>query len=207
MAAQKAKARRGRPGRTPRPGERVALSLRVTPDAKAKLDRAATENGRSQSQEAELRLERSFQDEDLLPQVLSLAFGERLAAILLAIGFAMKDAATASSFAVTFSQNGSWTDEPYAYDEAVKSALQILESLRPEGQVVTPPAVASLERENPNLSGKLGIGFANAILEQAASGLARIDRDREQAKTLRRLFGDELAHRIARFDLLTEKAR
>jgi len=42
---------------------RVVLSFRVTPALKRKLAAAAEENGRGQSQEAELRLERSFQED------------------------------------------------------------------------------------------------------------------------------------------------
>lgn len=41
-------------------GERVPLGLRVTADLKRKLDAAAEASGRSQSQEAEFRLENSF---------------------------------------------------------------------------------------------------------------------------------------------------
>jgi hypothetical protein len=54
------KRRVGRPTKPPKPGERVALGLRVTPDMKKRLERAAIKNGRSISQEAELRLERSL---------------------------------------------------------------------------------------------------------------------------------------------------
>ncbi len=52
--------RMGRPSKPPVPGERVSLGLRVTANMKMKLDQAAAESGRSQSQEAELRLEQSF---------------------------------------------------------------------------------------------------------------------------------------------------
>ena len=48
-------ARMGRPMRESKvTGERVPLSLRVTPDMKARLDKAALKSGRSQSQEAEI---------------------------------------------------------------------------------------------------------------------------------------------------------
>lgn len=58
--------RMGRPTRAPKPGERrVSLGLRVTADIKRKLDEAAVASGRSQSQEAELRIERSFEHDDL----------------------------------------------------------------------------------------------------------------------------------------------
>ena len=52
----------GRPLRAtpPTPGERVPLSLRVTADIRTRLEEAALESGRSLSQEAEMRLERSI---------------------------------------------------------------------------------------------------------------------------------------------------
>jgi predicted DNA-binding protein len=52
--------RKGRPTKLATTGQRVSLGLRVTAEIKERLDRAAKESGRSQSQEAELRLERSF---------------------------------------------------------------------------------------------------------------------------------------------------
>jgi len=47
----------------PLAGERTPLSLRVTPKMKMDLEAAAIESGRSLSQEAELRLEQSFERE------------------------------------------------------------------------------------------------------------------------------------------------
>lgn len=44
-------------------GQRRSLGLKVTPDIKNRLDAAAKANGRSQSQEAEARLEQSFRDD------------------------------------------------------------------------------------------------------------------------------------------------
>src|SRR5262245_8525493 len=58
------------PGR-PSLGERVPLGLRVTLDTKARLDAAARYNGRSLSQEAEFRLEQSF-DSDRLSRIEGL---------------------------------------------------------------------------------------------------------------------------------------
>jgi predicted transcriptional regulator len=58
---EKKRPRMGRPTKAPLPGERVSLGLRVTAEIKRKLDEAAEKSGRSQSQEAELRLERSFE--------------------------------------------------------------------------------------------------------------------------------------------------
>jgi hypothetical protein len=80
--------KRGR-GR-PTIGKRIPLGLRVTPQLKSKLDFAAEQTGRSQSQEAELRLERSFEREELLPDVLALAYGKDIAAHLVRLGAEMK---------------------------------------------------------------------------------------------------------------------
>jgi hypothetical protein len=60
------KKRIGRPTKPPKPGARVSLGLRVTSEIKEKLDAAARRTGRSQSQEAEIRLERSFEREGLV---------------------------------------------------------------------------------------------------------------------------------------------
>jgi uncharacterized protein (DUF1778 family) len=54
------------PKRTPKPGERFQMGVRVTPQMKAALDEAAAASGRSQSQETELRLEQSFNNSALL---------------------------------------------------------------------------------------------------------------------------------------------
>src|SRR6476469_8218203 len=58
------------------PGTKVSLGLRVTADTKARIDDAAYRSGRSQSEEATWRIERSFDHEDLLLDTLRLAFGE-----------------------------------------------------------------------------------------------------------------------------------
>jgi hypothetical protein len=50
----------------PQSGERVSLGLKVTADIKSRIDTAAKASGRTQSQEAELRLERSFWLDDLI---------------------------------------------------------------------------------------------------------------------------------------------
>jgi TraY domain len=64
------KKRLGRPTKAPEGNERVMLGLRVTADIKRRLDAAAAASGRSQSQEAELRIERSFEGEDAFTRAL-----------------------------------------------------------------------------------------------------------------------------------------
>lgn len=55
----------GRPVKAAVPGVRNSLGLRVTAELKRKLDKAAALSGRSQSQEAEMRLEQSFRGDRL----------------------------------------------------------------------------------------------------------------------------------------------
>lgn len=72
--------RMGRPKKPAKSGERVSLGLRVTAEIKSKLDDAAEKSGRSQSQEAELRLERSFINEKLHADALQAEVEARLQA-------------------------------------------------------------------------------------------------------------------------------
>lgn len=58
--------RRGRPSLPAKEGERNSLGLRVTAETKRRLEEAAAAAGRSQSQETELRIERSFDADQLL---------------------------------------------------------------------------------------------------------------------------------------------
>lgn len=78
------------PKRDPLPGERFTIATRVRPELKRRLDAAAEESGRSQAQETELRLERSFDRQGLLPEILGLAYGDDIAADLMRLGAKMK---------------------------------------------------------------------------------------------------------------------
>jgi uncharacterized protein (DUF1778 family) len=50
----------------PKPGKRVSLGLKVTAEVKQRIDKAAQASGRTQSQEAELLLEKALHDQDML---------------------------------------------------------------------------------------------------------------------------------------------
>lgn len=69
---ERRKARRGRPKKGQELGERVQLSLRVSPETKKHLDRAIGRNGRSLSQEAEYRIERSFLEDRLILHAVAM---------------------------------------------------------------------------------------------------------------------------------------
>jgi hypothetical protein len=112
---------------------------------KRKLDAAADGSGRSQSQEAELRLEKSFDRTDLLSEVLSLEFGERLAGMLIILGHAMSSAATSTGLMLDDRNKlrhvprspwlDDWADDPTQYESAVLAAKLLLEGARPEEEI------------------------------------------------------------------------
>src|SRR5215471_6704684 len=123
--------------RGPKPGERVSLGLRVTPDMKKALDRAAERAGRSQSQEAELRLEQSFRDQASMINAMELTYGPTFAAILLFLADTMKTIGQHTGFWATQTLDGSqnWWTNPYAFDQVVRGIDTVLEALRPEGEI------------------------------------------------------------------------
>lgn len=61
----------GRPRKTPL-GKRASLGLRVTAKIKRRLEKAADASGRTQSQEAEARIERTFRDDEILAKLVFL---------------------------------------------------------------------------------------------------------------------------------------
>jgi hypothetical protein len=111
-------------------GERIPVSFRVTATLKERLDAAAEQSGRSQAQECELRLEKSFDHQDLLADALALAFGREIAGALLAAGTAMK---AAGQWPRRPDRRQKWINDPVAFDQAVKAANYVLQALRPAG--------------------------------------------------------------------------
>jgi hypothetical protein len=71
--AKKETKRMGRPLKKPTAGQTASLGLRVSAELKSMIDTAALENGRSQSQEAEIRLKRSFDTKKTLDDLQLLA--------------------------------------------------------------------------------------------------------------------------------------
>src|SRR5690348_6682901 len=155
--------RKRRPGRkavAANQGQRVSLGLKVTPEIKNKLDAAAKENGRTQSQEAEVRIEQSFRGREYLDQAMELAYGRRLAGLLQVIARVMVDTGRYGGFLSTRTAEGAenWTDDAYAFDQVIAAVNAVLCGMRPAGEPDPPPIAAALESP-------LGVGLANGLLE------------------------------------------
>src|SRR5262249_14811553 len=76
------------------------------------------------------RVEHTFRRQDLLGEILSLAFGERLAGLLIMLGVVMSQRTTEGE--------GEWTSDSVAYDAAVFAAMRLLEYGRPDGSRASP---------------------------------------------------------------------
>lgn len=151
------------PGRPPVAGERIPLGLRVTKETKQRLDQAAHISGRSQSQEAELRLEQSFNSASALFDALDLAYGRHWTGLLLLLGQVAQLTGTRAISASQFNFEGSedWVSDPYAYDQAVRAMTFVLEAFRPRGKVALPFERYNLPEE---AWWRLGEGYARQVM-------------------------------------------
>ncbi len=120
-------------------GKRYPLNMRTTFEMRQRLEAAAKDSGRSLAQEAEFRIDRTFQTQGLLAEALTLAFGSRLAGLVLVIGDAAKATASTAGFINTGGVDAdAWLGSPLVYDEVAKAVSTIVEAFRPPGE--RPPA-------------------------------------------------------------------
>jgi len=169
------------------------LNIRTTFEVRSLLEVASAASGRSLAQEAELRLERSFLDQRLMLEALELGYGKGLAGMLLTIGEAMRASGQAAGFISTHTLEGAqnWIGNPIAFLQATEAAVQVLNEAKPLVDKPMPLAEADAE-----IISSFGRGFANAILEEAASGVSRSDATADRAKLLHTFISAELAERF-----------
>lgn len=173
-------------------GDRVQISLRVPVELKRQIEDAADHSGRSQAQELELMVQRGFDRRELLPEQLEAVYGGQLAALMLAVGEMARQVGPMAAFVATGVQKGDWLSTPAAYRQVREGVLQILDAVAPDGDATIHASCA-----------RLGVGVANALLEEIASGLSRTPtHDAKRAATLHALAGS-LAERLAQFDLIS----
>jgi hypothetical protein len=151
------------PGRPPLPGERVPLGLRVTKETKLRLDQASHASGRSQSQEAEFRLEQTFSSQSTLFDALDLAYGRPWTGLLLLLAQVAQLTGTRALGASAFNFEGceDWVNDPYSFDQAARAIAFALEAVRPRGKIVLPIEKYGLPDEAWE---RLGEGFARNVL-------------------------------------------
>jgi hypothetical protein len=122
-------AKQSRRGRRPKDQKRIPLSMRTTPSTRAQLEAAAAKNGRSITQEAEIRLGQSFSTQDLLDQVLELTFGRIDGDLVNVLGKILR---IATSQANVFTHAQCWCDDPSAFKATETFIKSLFDRLRPK---------------------------------------------------------------------------
>jgi hypothetical protein len=125
----------------------VGITLRLREDLRKDLEESARARRVSLNQECIDRLSYVRDRKGLLAEVMRLAFGDRLAGLLLALGFAMGAVANShrrvgrivdSKGVEVFNRRWGnsppeWIDDPSTFSDTVEAANVLLHAARPEG--------------------------------------------------------------------------
>jgi uncharacterized protein (DUF1778 family) len=175
--------------------QRVPLSVRVSPELRDQIEKAAQQSGRSLTQETEIRLQASFAADRHLMDALDLAFGRQLAGLLTLLAHVMRQAGRSAGFRSTNTLDGAedWMLNAYASDQAIAAANTVLEAVRPEGDA-SPPATAAYS-QFPGLDFDPVVPYLVAV---AYPGSGISDNMKRIGAEVREKLGDAVADRIAR---------
>ena len=124
--------------------KRFTIGLRVGKAARERLEDAATASGRSLSQETEIRIERSFDQEDFVASGLRLKYGDEFAKVIAAAADAGLRAGRTYGVAVArdFTDGAeNWHTYPTAFKAAIDAMQEVLMACRPVGGMKERPAV------------------------------------------------------------------
>jgi hypothetical protein len=145
----------------------------VSAKCKTELDAAAARSGRSQSQEAELRIENSLRDQEILPQALELLWGHDIAHVLQQIGQIM---VAIAPLAVGVSAKpqvgrhfGRWMQNAFARDVMIRQSIAYLSQFLPTpGQLAeyAPAPIPDVDRALAAMLDSTGYLDVTAILEE-----------------------------------------
>ena len=122
-----------------------------------------------------MRLERSFERQDLADEILTATYGRQLAGLLMLLGRTMGETGSHAGFMANRTPEGAsnWLGNPYAFDQAAKAVETILEAFRPVGETSVP---VNFNDEIDAHFAAFGEGVAATTLESIATP--------EQARTL-----------------------
>jgi hypothetical protein len=168
-------------GRRPKDQKRVPLSIRITPALRELLVSTARANGRSITQEAEIRLEHAVRDERRIEEILDLVYGPCLAGVLMALGQAMQDAGrgsyllealgkvniATSGWAALTEEIEKWVVDPNAFEQSIKAAVTVLEFMRPEGEYLSATESTVME-DHPESESNQILDIGNLGVEPSA---------------------------------------
>jgi hypothetical protein len=109
------------------------LSTRISAELREAL--AAAAEGSTLSREIEHRLRRTF-DQD---KEINLVFGSRRMFQLMRLIASVVDSTVGRKVAASKKANLDWLDDPYAFDQAMRAIMAVLERIRPPGAIPQSP--------------------------------------------------------------------
>jgi hypothetical protein len=124
-------------------------------------------NGRSLSAEAEFRLERSFQEQDLLDQVLTLAYRPQTAGLIQVLGQTIGETVIMASRPSAAMRPEDWLSDPSVFASVYDAVGTVFKWFRPAGDAGPPLTVPGPHGPSP-----IGPGIAASILQDIAFGEA-----------------------------------
>jgi hypothetical protein len=129
----------GRKPKGPIGGNAAWLQARITDDLRERLEQAAAASGRSLSQEAQVRLQESFD----LPAELQKSWGSPEVRALAQLVSRVVRTVHGSVGASLFSEAGdlAWHSNPFTHAAVSTAIATLLAHYRPAGSVETPPEV------------------------------------------------------------------
>jgi hypothetical protein len=120
------------------PNKSKVFSTRIRPDVRAKLEAAVKASRRSLSQESEHRLRRTFIEDERIED----SFGSRRNFLIMRIVALVLQAARNPD-----QPDADWLDDPYAFNQAIETAMSVFYALRPPGPI---PALSDPTMEDPH---------------------------------------------------------
>jgi hypothetical protein len=118
-------------------GKRYPLNMRTTFEVRRELERAAAVTGRSLAQEAEHRIQQTFQNQKVLQEALDLSFGPQISGLLMVIGDVMRTTAQTVSFTSAGDPSiENWSEDPVVYGAVAKAVATVFDQHNPQGELL-----------------------------------------------------------------------
>jgi hypothetical protein len=197
------KRRVGRPTKTAKGRQKKTLSIRVTTDLANRLDRAAKKYGRSLSQEAELRFEKSFDLQSHINEILLSEFGgERELTIFRAMS------AMAASIDTGLGSRG-WLDDYVTFATVRNTWTRLLEKVGPEEPPERKKLWDEFSRVVANLKPQGEAGSEDAVkqLSEILLRMAPYEEHHEVVELLNQMIEETVLNQLARVKAAPRKPR
>jgi len=129
---------------------RFPISFRIGVDLKNQMNEAAKASGRSIAGEAEMRIERSFHDQQLLIEAMRMMWGDETAGFMLELGDIVSAIARYRHFVLQLGDTPAF-EHPWRYQKIAEAIAEVIERHRPAGEVTDPGLPLAVVSIDPRL--------------------------------------------------------